>query len=61
MWRVKERRRALSGVQKCRDTRTSAPARSLCMNEYDRNIVSLLSKLFKKERQEVVCQYMSDV
>ncbi len=32
----------------CRDTMTNerARARALCMNEYDRNIVSLLSKLF---------------
>ena len=33
----------------CRDTMTNerARARALCMNEYDRNIVSLLSKLFR--------------
>ncbi len=32
-------------------TNERARARALCMNEYDRNIVSLLSKLFKGERK----------
>ncbi len=42
--------------QKCRDTMTNerARARALCMNEYDRNTVSLLSKLFKKGGKKLV-------
>ncbi len=36
-------------------TNERARARALCMNEYDRNIVSLLSKLFKVYRFKMYC------
>ncbi len=37
-------------ICRCKGVETlerARPRRALCMNEYDRNIVSLLSKLFK--------------